>query len=200
MAYAPIAKHDKFTGEENDAQIWLNNIKKAINYLSLLVTPKDVITNNSEFNPPQTTLTNNISSAIITKNESLAAIFFFELKETINSLLFSGAALEEKPITIMYTDVKVDGHFIKLILDSRSAGSIITKQFMDQLGCQVDHTASTKIITADGVTKTPIREINDFPIEVNGIIVPIKVLVMEATQYQALVGNNWLSKTNVTLD
>ncbi|KAG9299912.1 hypothetical protein G9A89_009640 [Geosiphon pyriformis] len=28
----------------------------------------------------------------------------------------------------------------------------------------------------------------------------IKVLVMEATQYQALVGNNWLSKVNAMLD
>ncbi|KAG9284517.1 hypothetical protein G9A89_014121 [Geosiphon pyriformis] len=36
----------------------------------------------------------------------------------------------------MYTDVKVDGQFIKLILDSKSAGSIITKQLMDQLGRQ----------------------------------------------------------------
>ncbi|KAG9290365.1 hypothetical protein G9A89_007096 [Geosiphon pyriformis] len=53
---------------------------------------------------------------------------------------------------------------------------------------------------ADRTTKTPIGEIDDFSIEVNGIIVPIKVLVMEATQYQALVGNDWLSKTNTTLD
>ncbi|KAG9286954.1 hypothetical protein G9A89_001192 [Geosiphon pyriformis] len=30
MAYAPIAKLDNFTGEENNAQIWLNNIEKAI--------------------------------------------------------------------------------------------------------------------------------------------------------------------------
>ncbi|KAG9303831.1 hypothetical protein G9A89_018728 [Geosiphon pyriformis] len=30
MAYAPIAKLDNFTGEENDAQVWLNNIEKAI--------------------------------------------------------------------------------------------------------------------------------------------------------------------------
>ncbi|KAG9289711.1 hypothetical protein G9A89_014446 [Geosiphon pyriformis] len=29
---------------------------------------------------------------------------------------------------------------------------------------------------------------------------PIKVLVMEATQYQALVGNDWLSKVNAMLD
>ncbi|KAG9302582.1 hypothetical protein G9A89_007286 [Geosiphon pyriformis] len=55
-------------------------------------------------------------------------------------------------------------------------------------------------VDANRVTKTLISEIDNFPIEVNGIIVPIKVLVIEATQYQALVGNDWLFKTNVTLD
>ncbi|KAG9285642.1 hypothetical protein G9A89_009282 [Geosiphon pyriformis] len=81
----------------------------------------------------------------------------------------------------------VDGHSIKLILDSGLAGSIITQQLMNQLGHRVNCAASTRIITMDRATKTPICEINDFPIEVNSIIVSIKVLVMEATQYQALV-------------
>ncbi|KAG9292634.1 hypothetical protein G9A89_007006 [Geosiphon pyriformis] len=67
----------------------------------------------------------------------------------------------------------VEGQSIKLILDSSSTGSIITRQLIDQL--------------ADGATKTPIGKIDDFPFEVNGIITSIKVLVMEATQYQALV-------------
>ncbi|KAG9287590.1 hypothetical protein G9A89_019651 [Geosiphon pyriformis] len=61
---------------------------------------------------------------------------------------------------------------------------------MDQLGCRVDHAANTKIITMDGATKTPIGEIDDLLIEVNGIVVLIKVLVMKATQYQALVATN----------
>ncbi|KAG9285643.1 hypothetical protein G9A89_009283 [Geosiphon pyriformis] len=30
MAYAPIAKLDNFTGKENDAQVWLNDVEKAI--------------------------------------------------------------------------------------------------------------------------------------------------------------------------
>ncbi|KAG9295051.1 hypothetical protein G9A89_017845 [Geosiphon pyriformis] len=30
MAYTPIAKLEKFTGEEDDTQVWLNNIEKAI--------------------------------------------------------------------------------------------------------------------------------------------------------------------------
>ncbi|KAG9305472.1 hypothetical protein G9A89_021190 [Geosiphon pyriformis] len=152
------------------------------NYLSLLVTPENAQPNEPETNL-QSTLTSNILLAAVTENKSLAAIFPFELEETINPSLFSGAALEKKPITAMYTNAKVNGYFIKLILDSGSAGSIITRQLIDQLGYQVDHAASTRIITADGVTKTPIKEIDNFSIKINDIIVPIKVLVMKATQY-----------------
>ncbi|KAG9294004.1 hypothetical protein G9A89_019342 [Geosiphon pyriformis] len=126
-----------------------------------------------------------------------AVIFSFELEETTLVLLFSGATLNTKPITAMYTNIKVNGHVIKLILDSRLAGSIITQHLMDQLDCQVDHIASMHIITANRVTKTLI---GDLPIEVNDIIISIKVLVMEAIQYQALIGNDWLSKTNMTLN
>ncbi|KAG9294868.1 hypothetical protein G9A89_003208 [Geosiphon pyriformis] len=171
-------------------------------YLSLLVTPENTTSSNLEIEQQQPS-TNNILPATITENESLDAIFPFELEELSNALkqasttfkkrdqkpsvtapLFSGAVLEEKLITAMYTNAKVNGHFIKLILDSY----------------RIDHATSARIITADRATKTPIGKINDFSIEVNGIIVPIKVLVMEATQYQALVGNNWLSKTNTMLN
>ncbi|KAG9292787.1 hypothetical protein G9A89_006348 [Geosiphon pyriformis] len=152
------------------------------NYLSLLVTPEDALTNNPAFAQKQP-LISNILPATITEDESLAAIFSFEFEKTAAMPLFSGAALKTKPITAMYTDTKVEEQSIKLILDSNSAG-----------------TASTRIITADGATKTLISEIDDFPFEVNDIMTPIKVLVMEATQYQALVGNDWLFKVNAMLD
>ncbi|KAG9286504.1 hypothetical protein G9A89_014670 [Geosiphon pyriformis] len=100
----------------------------------------------------------------------------------------------------MYTNAKIDGHSIKLILDSGSADSIITKQFMDQLSHQINQAASTRIVTTDGTIKTLISEIDNLPFEINSIITLIKVLVMKATQYQALVGNDWLSKTNAMLD
>ncbi|KAG9292981.1 hypothetical protein G9A89_016343 [Geosiphon pyriformis] len=99
-----------------------------------------------------------------------AIIFPFELEEPSVTPLFSGATLEEKPITVMYMDAKVDDQSIKLILDT------------------------------NGATKTPIGEINNLLIEINGIIMPIKVLVIKATQYQAFIGNNWLSKTNAVLN
>ncbi|KAG9302360.1 hypothetical protein G9A89_011786 [Geosiphon pyriformis] len=106
--------------------------------------------------------TNNIPPTTITENEFLDAIFPFELEEPLDTPLFSRAAFEEKLIMAIYTDTKIDGYFIKLILNSGLAGSIITRQFIDQLGCRVNHAASARIITTDGATKTPIGEIDDF--------------------------------------
>ncbi|KAG9291145.1 hypothetical protein G9A89_013017 [Geosiphon pyriformis] len=92
-------------------------------YLSLLVTPKDASLSNQELTQKQQTLTSNISLATVTNNKSLAAIFPFEIKEPSSTPLFSGATLNEKLITAMYTDAKVDDQSIKLILDSGSAGT-----------------------------------------------------------------------------
>ncbi|KAG9288380.1 hypothetical protein G9A89_021411 [Geosiphon pyriformis] len=220
MAYALIMKLNKFNGKEDNIQVWLNDMAKAITannwddtrtiqaipyflqntvdawkhksfpksvmsiiiiqlvvaardarlpQLCFLVTSENATSNNQGIEQQQP-LTNNILFATITKNESLDTIFPFELEEPSDMSLFSGASLKEKPIMAIYTNAKIDGHSIKLILDS---------------DCRVDCAASARIITVDGATKTPIGEIDDFPIEVNGIVVPIKVLVMEATQYQA---------------
>ncbi|KAG9299288.1 hypothetical protein G9A89_013936 [Geosiphon pyriformis] len=143
----------------------------------------------------------NILPTTITEDTTLATIFPFDIDNLNTHSLFSRAAInQDKPIMALYTNARVGRIDIKLILNSGSAGSIITKQLMDQLGRRVDCAATTQIITADGNTKTPIGEIDNFPFKINGIQIPTKILVMEATQYQALVGNNWLSKTNATLD
>ncbi|KAG9293946.1 hypothetical protein G9A89_019284 [Geosiphon pyriformis] len=115
--------------------------------------------------------------------------------------MFSGAALDEKcPITAMYTEATVNNTPIKLILDSGSAESIVTLQLVNQLGFKVDRAMTSQIITTNGSTKLPHGEIDSFPFEINSIVIPTKVLVMDATQYQALVGNDWLTKANATLD
>ncbi|KAG9294743.1 hypothetical protein G9A89_008222 [Geosiphon pyriformis] len=116
------------------------------------------------------------------KDKLFTAIFLFKIEESAEVFLFSEVTLKEKLITAIYTDVKIDSHSIKLILNSKLAGNIITRQLMDQY--------------ANKAIKILIGKINNLPIEVNGIIILIKVLVMEATQYQALIGNNWLFKTN----
>ncbi|KAG9299879.1 hypothetical protein G9A89_005408 [Geosiphon pyriformis] len=119
------------------AFIWIMTIEfRHQNYLSLLVTSEDVLSNNVETYQTQP-LTSNISPAASTKNESQAAIFPFDFDKITPVLLFSGAVFNTKPITAMYTNTKVD----------------------------VDCTASTRIIMTDRTTKTPIGKINNFTFE-----------------------------------
>ncbi|KAG9297995.1 hypothetical protein G9A89_018823 [Geosiphon pyriformis] len=109
-------------------------------YLSLLITPENALPNNWELNQHKP-LISNIPSTTVTNDKLLTVIFPFELEETTPVLLF-GATFNTKPITTMYTDTKVDD-------------------------CRVDCATSACIITANGTTKTPIGEIDDFPFEVN---------------------------------
>ncbi|KAG9299115.1 hypothetical protein G9A89_020428 [Geosiphon pyriformis] len=132
------------------------------NDLSLLVIPEDTTFNSLEANQKQL-LTNNILPATITKDKSFTIIFFFEFKKPVKMPLFSRAALKSKLITAIYTDTKVDGQPIKLILNS----------------CRIDCAASVQIITTYGAIKTLIGKIDNFFFEINSIITSIKVLIME---------------------
>ncbi|KAG9297776.1 hypothetical protein G9A89_011291 [Geosiphon pyriformis] len=92
-------------------------------------------------------------------------------------LLSNAAANEQKAITAMYTEAEVEGKPICLILDSGSARSIITYQLMQQLK-----------------RNTPVGEIDNFPFTLDGITIPVKVLVMDTPQ------NNWFQKANANLN
>ncbi|KAG9294890.1 hypothetical protein G9A89_003230 [Geosiphon pyriformis] len=98
-----------------------------------------------------------IPPARIAENANLSDIFPFEFEANeLPFLLSNAAANEQKAITAMYTETKVEGKAIHLILDSRSAGSIITYQLMQQLKRNVNRPAQTVIVTADGIKKTPV--------------------------------------------
>ncbi|KAG9291752.1 hypothetical protein G9A89_012037 [Geosiphon pyriformis] len=115
-------------------------------------------------------------------------------------LLSNAAANEQKAITAMYTKAEVKGKTIHLILDSGFAESIITYQLIQQLKRNVDRPAQTVIITADDMKKTPVEEIDNFLFTLDGITIPVKVLIIDAPQYQALVRNDWLQKANANLN
>ncbi|KAG9296675.1 hypothetical protein G9A89_009934 [Geosiphon pyriformis] len=191
MAYISIAKLKKFTSKEDDTQqpIYQPPVYQALLYqpaapVIYQLQPQNYGSGVQKLETNQKSLTSNIPLVTIMKNELLTAIFPFEIEEPLATPLFNGAVLKKKPITTIYINTKVNGHTIKLIINS----------------CQVDYAASAKIIMADGVTKTSIDEINNFLFKVNSIITLIKVLVIETMQYQALVGNDWLVKTNAMLD
>ncbi|KAG9289858.1 hypothetical protein G9A89_015438 [Geosiphon pyriformis] len=142
-----------------------------------------------------------ILPAQIAQNANLSDIFPFEFEANESPFLLSNATVnEQKAITAMYTEATVEEKPICLILDSGSARSIIIYQLMQQLKQNVDRPAQTVIVTANGMKKTSVGEIDDFLFTIDGITIPVKVLVMNAPQYQALVGNDWLLKANANLN
>ncbi|KAG9291016.1 hypothetical protein G9A89_012888 [Geosiphon pyriformis] len=227
MAYQDIAKLEKFSGKEDNTYSWITDAEKAITanswdndhtiqtlsffltrttnswYQSLAEKPTSFTNlmedqdfdksipmeerNVEQIFQPSKQIKSNIPPAIITEDTILATIFFFDINNLNTHSFFSGAAInQDKPIMALYTDTRVKKIGIKLILNSGSASSIIIKQLMDQL--------------ANENTKTLIEEIDNFSFEINGIQIPTKILIMKATQYQALVENDWLSKANAILD
>ncbi|KAG9296525.1 hypothetical protein G9A89_015117 [Geosiphon pyriformis] len=97
-----------------------------------------------------------IPPARITENANLSDIFPFKFEANKSPFLLSNAAAnKQKAITAMYTKAEVEGKPIQLILNSESAGSIITYQLIQQLKRNVDRPAQTVIVTADDMKKTP---------------------------------------------
>ncbi|KAG9298406.1 hypothetical protein G9A89_000405 [Geosiphon pyriformis] len=83
---------------------------------------------------PKSNSSNNIiPSAQIAQNTNLSDIFPFKFEANKLPFLLSNAAVnEQKAITAIYTEAKVEEKPIQLILDSRLAESIITYQLIQQ--------------------------------------------------------------------
>ncbi|KAG9286239.1 hypothetical protein G9A89_014225 [Geosiphon pyriformis] len=212
IATAYIAKISEFTGKDNDISLqkWLNKVQKTgdangWNAAKMLKAISYFLQRTAEeckvAAPKSNSSNNTILPAQIAQNANLSDIFPFEFKANELPFLLSNAAVnKQKAITAMYTEAEVKRKPIWLILNNRLAGSIITYQLMQQLQRTVNRPAQTIIVIANSMKKTPVREINNFLFTINGITISVKVLVMNASQYQALIGNDWLFKTNANLD
>ncbi|KAG9302396.1 hypothetical protein G9A89_011446 [Geosiphon pyriformis] len=128
---------------------------------------------------------------LIAKNANLSDIFPFKFEANESPFLLSNAAAnKQKAITVMYTKAEVKGKAICLILDNESARSIIIYQLIQQLKKNVNQLAQTVIVTADGMKKTPVREIDNFPFTLDGITIPVKVLTGKSKNYNSSIKDN----------
>src|SRR6185369_3232160 len=100
----------------------------------------------------------------------------------------------------MYCTAKVDGQWIQLILDSGSSGSVITKSFMEKINRKIDRQSSINMVGIHGDKKKALGEISNLPITIQDNLLPIDVVVSEATGYDVLVGNDWFIKYQAILD
>ncbi|KAG9294300.1 hypothetical protein G9A89_021659 [Geosiphon pyriformis] len=178
------ANHTKLLVPRNSGQQKPNYYYTQPSYLTIPEKSyfQQTVLSEDEIAAPRSNSSNHtIPPAQIAQNANLSDIFLFEFEANESPFLLSNAAVnKQKAITAMYTEATVERKPIRLILDNRPA--------------------QTVIVTADGMKKTPVREIDDFLFTIDKITIPVKVLVMDAPQYQALVRNDWLLKANANLN
>src|SRR6266487_275793 len=95
---------------------------------------------------------------------------------------------------------QVDGAMIQLILDSGSSRSVISKQFLEKVGRKVNQPSHINMIGINGEKRKALGEVKSLPIVVQQQLLPVNVIVSEATGYDVLVGNDWLTRYQAKLD
>ncbi|PKB95168.1 hypothetical protein RhiirA5_386188, partial [Rhizophagus irregularis] len=101
---------------------------------------------------------------------------------------------------VLYYDATVKGREIPLIIDSGAAGSIVSCQLLNDLGIAIDRPSTTLMINVNGEQRRPLGEVLNFPVTIKGMTIPIDVVVTDAMDYSAIVGNNWLAKVKANID
>ena len=107
---------------------------------------------------------------------------------------------ESTKSTALYCDAYVKGVKIPLIVDTGSAGSVVSLKFLQEIDMEIDKPSNIYMININGEKRKPLGMVSNLPIEINGNIIPIDAIVTEATSYCALVGNDWFTKTNAKLN
>ena len=100
----------------------------------------------------------------------------------------------------MFCMAQVDGAMVQLIFNSGSSGSVISKQFLEKVGRKVDQPSHVNMIGINGEKRKALGEIKSLPIIIQQQLLPVNVVVSEATGYDVLVGNDWLTKYQAKLN
>jgi len=101
------------------------------------------------------------------------------LKES-NELKVGLADQEYVPrITTLSCNVIIDEYIVPAIIDSGAAASLISRETMEQLGYDIEEPSGAIIVTASNKKTKVLGRIRDFPITIEGKIIPINVEVLE---------------------
>lgn len=100
----------------------------------------------------------------------------------------------------VFTIMKVYNKEINVMIDTGSQGSVISQEFLKQMGKEIEK--STKIIMIDinGERKTPLGKISNVIVEANNDKWELEMLVTSSTSYNVVLGNDWLSKVKGTIN
>src|ERR1043165_6212495 len=107
---------------------------------------------------------------------------------------------EDEKSTALYCDASIKNIRILLIIDSGSAGSIISLSLLKDLGLEIDRSSNMMMVNVNEKRRRPLGVVTKISLNVKGRIIPFNAIVTEANSYSAIVSNDWLRKTKTKID
>src|SRR5215204_7264683 len=102
--------------------------------------------------------------------------------------------------TPLTCEAKVAGYKFKLILDSGSSVSVISKHFLEAIACKIDEPSRRDLSNVHGQRKRALGIAKEVPVTVNGVTISADMEVMDTDAYAIIVGNGWLKEAKALID
>jgi len=100
----------------------------------------------------------------------------------------------------LYCEASINHIKFPLIVDSGSAGSIISLKLLKDLDMEITQASKTVMVNVNGERRRPLGAVTNIPLNIQGCIIPMDAIVTDADSYAAIIGNDWLRKTKANID
>ncbi|CAJ0906246.1 12426_t:CDS:2 [Entrophospora sp. SA101] len=89
----------------------------------------------------------------------------------------------------------------EVVINTGSGVSLITQQYLNKLGRQIDQESNSQLVDINGKETRPLGAVKNVLVTINGKKpIHIDMAVMRATNYNVILGNNWLRKIEATIN
>jgi hypothetical protein len=119
---------------------------------------------------------------------------------TEDLLQVNTARPNDNKISALYCEASIKHLQFPLIVDSGSAGSIISLSLLKDLEMEIMRTLKTVMVNVNGERRRPLGAVSDIPLKILDCIILMDAIVMNANSYSIIVRNDWLRKTKAILD
>ena len=101
--------------------------------------------------------------------------------------------------TALYCQAHIKNKEISLIVDSGSSGCIMSAALMEELGMECNAVSNTIMVNVNGERRRPLGKVTNVPLRIMGKIISFDAIVTRTDSYDAIVGNDWLEKTDAEI-
>ncbi|CAJ0751440.1 6432_t:CDS:2, partial [Entrophospora sp. SA101] len=120
--------------------------------------------------------------------------------DTLGMLAAAVAELTNK-VNNLKGKIHIDNIETEVVIDTGSGLSLITQQYLNKLGRQIDQESNSRLVDINGKETRPLGLVKTVLVTLDGKKpIHIDMAVMRATNYNVILGNNWLRKIEATIN